>query len=165
MSSPLPGVLVSADDVAAHPEWRVFDCRHDLKNTGYGRQAYARGHIPGALFLHLDDDLSGVKTGSNGRHPLPEVAAFARHMSDCGVGDDVQPRARTGAASQVGVSPAPISIAISARANIACARDSRFTSSISGTSAAAKAATSPIRRARRARAGLSASAAAASARR
>ena len=90
MSSPLPGVLVSADDVAAHPEWRVFDCRHDLKNTGYGRQVYARGHIPGALFLHLDDDLSGVKTGSNGRHPLPEVAAFARHMSDCGVGDDVQ---------------------------------------------------------------------------
>ena len=90
MSSPLPGVLVSADDVAAHPEWRVFDCRHDLKNTGYGRQAYARGHIPGALFLHLDDDLSGVKTGSNGRHPLPEVAAFARRMSDCGVGDDVQ---------------------------------------------------------------------------
>ena len=90
MSSPLPGVLVSADDVAAHPEWRVFDCRHDLKNTGYGRQVYARGHIPGALFLHLDDDLSGVKTGSNGRHPLPEVAAFARRMSDCGVGDDVQ---------------------------------------------------------------------------
>jgi thiosulfate/3-mercaptopyruvate sulfurtransferase len=90
MSSPMPGVLVSTDELAAHPEWRVFDCRHDLKNTGYGRQAYARGHIPGALFLHLDDDLSGVKTGSNGRHPLPEVAAFARRMSDCGVGDDVQ---------------------------------------------------------------------------
>ncbi len=86
----MPGVLVSTDELAAHPEWRVFDCRHDLKNTGYGRQAYARGHIPGALFLHLDDDLSGVKTGSNGRHPLPEVAAFARRMSDCGVGDDVQ---------------------------------------------------------------------------
>ena len=86
----MPGMLVSADELAAHPEWRVFDCRHDLKNTGYGRQAYARGHIPGALFLHLDDDLSGVKNGSNGRHPLPEVAAFARRMSDCGVGDDVQ---------------------------------------------------------------------------
>ena len=86
----MPGVLVSTDELAAHPEWRVFDCRHDLKNTGYGRQAYARGHIPGALFLHLDDDLSGVKNGSNGRHPLPEVAAFARRMSDCGVGDDVQ---------------------------------------------------------------------------
>lgn len=85
MSSPLPGVLVSADDVAAHPEWRVFDCRHDLKNTEYGRQAYSRGHIPGAQFLHLDEDLSGTKTGRNGRHPLPEVAAFAARMSACGV--------------------------------------------------------------------------------
>ncbi|MCK9381164.1 MAG: sulfurtransferase [Sulfuritalea sp.] len=77
--------LVSVEELAAHPEWRVFDCRHDLKNTEYGRQAYARGHIPGALFLHLDDDLSGAKTGRNGRHPLPAVADFAQRMSACGV--------------------------------------------------------------------------------
>jgi thiosulfate/3-mercaptopyruvate sulfurtransferase len=77
--------LVSAEDLAAHPEWRVFDCRHDLRNVEYGRQAYARGHIPGALFLHLDDDLSGARTGGNGRHPLPEVARFAGRMSACGV--------------------------------------------------------------------------------
>ena len=81
----LTHLLVSVEDLAAHPEWRVFDCRHDLKNTEYGRQAYARGHIPGALFLHLDDDLSGAKDGRNGRHPLPDVADFARRMSDCGV--------------------------------------------------------------------------------
>jgi thiosulfate/3-mercaptopyruvate sulfurtransferase len=78
-------LLVSVEQLAAHPEWRVFDCRHDLKNTGYGRQAYAKAHIPGALFLHLDDDLSGVKTGSNGRHPLPDSADFAKRMSECGV--------------------------------------------------------------------------------
>jgi thiosulfate/3-mercaptopyruvate sulfurtransferase len=77
--------LVSAEDLAAHPEWRVFDCRHDLKNTEYGRLAYVRGHIPGALFLHLDEDLSGAKDGRNGRHPLPEVDDFARRMSACGV--------------------------------------------------------------------------------
>ena len=50
--------------LAAHlddPDWRVFDCRHDLQNTEYGAQAYAKGHIPGALFLHLDRDLSGAK--------------------------------------------------------------------------------------------------------
>ena len=81
----LTNLLVSAEDLAAHPEWRVFDCRHDLKNTEYGRQAYARGHIPGALFLHLDDDLSGVKDGRNGRHPLPDLADFAQRMSACGV--------------------------------------------------------------------------------
>ena len=60
MSELAINALVSAEDLAAHPEWRVFDCRHDLQNTAYGRQAYARGHIPGAQFLHLDDDLSGA---------------------------------------------------------------------------------------------------------
>lgn len=85
MTSSPGDALVSVDELAAHPEWRVFDCRHDLRNTGYGRQAYARGHIPGALFLHLDDDLSGVKTGGNGRHPLPDIGDFAQRMSACGV--------------------------------------------------------------------------------
>jgi len=84
------GLLVTADQLAAHPEWRVFDCRHDLKNTGYGRDAYARGHIPGALFLHLDDDLSGPADGRNGRHPLPAVEVFARRMSECGVDASTQ---------------------------------------------------------------------------
>ncbi len=85
--------LVSAETLAAHvddPAWRVFDCRHDLKNTAYGEQAYAKGHIPGALFLHLDRDLSGPMTGSNGRHPLPDIECFAALMSACGVGPDTQ---------------------------------------------------------------------------
>ncbi|MBI5107452.1 MAG: sulfurtransferase [Rhodocyclales bacterium] len=90
MSSSSNGLLVSVDDVAAHPEWCLFDCRHDLKNTEYGRQAYAKGHIPGALFLHLDQDLSGAKTGGNGRHPLPGIDIFARRMSECGVDASVQ---------------------------------------------------------------------------
>ncbi len=85
MGEPSATALVAAAELAAHPEWRVFDCRHDLQNTGYGRQAYGRGHIPGALFLHLDEELSGARDGRNGRHPLPEIAAFARRMSECGV--------------------------------------------------------------------------------
>ena len=85
MSGPGSSLLVTVGELAAHPEWRIFDCRHDLKNTEYGRQAYARGHIPGALFLHLDEDLSGTADGSNGRHPLPGIADFARRMSGCGV--------------------------------------------------------------------------------
>lgn len=85
--------LVSVDTLVAHlddPSWRIFDCRHDLQNTEYGAQAYAKGHIPGALYLHLDRDLSGPMNGKNGRHPLPDIDAFAKRMSECGVGPDTQ---------------------------------------------------------------------------
>jgi thiosulfate/3-mercaptopyruvate sulfurtransferase len=85
--------LVSVDTLAAHidhPGWCIFDCRHDLSNTEYGAQAYAKGHIPGARFLHLDRDLAGTMTGTNGRHPLPDIATFAARMSACGVGPDTQ---------------------------------------------------------------------------
>jgi thiosulfate/3-mercaptopyruvate sulfurtransferase len=89
MFDKLVSVAVLADHLE-NPAWRVFDCRHDLKNTEYGVQAYAKGHIPGAQFLHLDRDLSGPLTGKNGRHPLPDVARFAARMSECGVGPDTQ---------------------------------------------------------------------------
>jgi thiosulfate/3-mercaptopyruvate sulfurtransferase len=86
-------LLVSAEELAAHigdPSWRVFDCRHDLVNTGYGAQAWAKGHIPGALFMSVDDDLSGPKTGKNGRHPLPDPEVFAAKLSASGVGPGTQ---------------------------------------------------------------------------
>jgi thiosulfate/3-mercaptopyruvate sulfurtransferase len=85
--------LISAEELAAHagdPDWRVFDCRHDLRDTGYGEKAYAKEHIPGASFLHLDRDLSGRPNGTNGRHPLPDPAAFAARMAACGVGPRTQ---------------------------------------------------------------------------
>ena len=54
------------------PAWCVVDLRHQLADTGYGERAYAAAHIPRAIFLHLDRDLSGPMTGTNGRHPLPD---------------------------------------------------------------------------------------------
>jgi thiosulfate/3-mercaptopyruvate sulfurtransferase len=87
------GLLVSSEELVSHlgdAGWRIFDCRHDLQNTEYGAQAYAKGHIAGALFLHLDRDLSGVKNGRNGRHPLPDPAAFAVRMNACGVDPDTR---------------------------------------------------------------------------
>ena len=68
--------LVSTDELARHPEWRVFDCRHDLMKPELGREQYGKAHIPGALFAHLDRDLSAPKNGKNGRHPLPDPAKF-----------------------------------------------------------------------------------------
>lgn len=81
-------MLVSTAELADHwsdDNWVVFDCRHDLMDPAKGREAYESGHIPGAHFAGVDTDLSGVKTGTNGRHPLPEPAAFAAFLASKGV--------------------------------------------------------------------------------
>ena len=65
--------------------WRVFDCRHDLAHPALGEQQYGEGHIPGALFAHLDRDLSGRRTGTNGRHPLPDPQDFERWLEKTGL--------------------------------------------------------------------------------
>ncbi len=77
--------LVSTDGLAQHPEWRVFDCRHDLANPQLGEQQYGEAHIPGATFAHLDRDLSAPKTGGNGRHPLPEAKTFIAWLGKQGL--------------------------------------------------------------------------------
>ncbi len=81
-------MLVSTETLAAHlgdPDWIVFDTRHDLAWPDKGRQAWEAAHVPGAYFMHLDHDLSGTKTGKNGRHPMPPLADFAARMNRCGV--------------------------------------------------------------------------------
>lgn len=83
-------MLISAAELAAnldHPDWVVFDCRHDLGNPDYGPEAYAQQHIKGAYFADIEEDLSGRKTGSNGRHPLPAPEDFASFLGRCGVTD------------------------------------------------------------------------------
>ncbi|MFT4172727.1 MAG: sulfurtransferase [Rhodocyclaceae bacterium] len=85
--------LIDAATLGRHlnePDWIIFDVRHELSDGAAGRQAYDAGHIPGALFLSVDDDLSGPKTGRNGRHPLPEQRVFAARLASLGVGDSTQ---------------------------------------------------------------------------
>jgi thiosulfate/3-mercaptopyruvate sulfurtransferase len=78
--------LVSTGELAANlSKWRVFDCRHDLANPKLGEQQYREAHIPGALFAHLDRDLSGRKTGTNGRHPLPDPQDFEKWLEKTGL--------------------------------------------------------------------------------
>ena len=78
--------LVSTAELAAnYQKWRVFDCRHDLAMPDLGEQQYRESHIPGALFASLDRDLSGRKTGNNGRHPLPEPQDFEKWLEKAGL--------------------------------------------------------------------------------
>jgi thiosulfate/3-mercaptopyruvate sulfurtransferase len=80
--------LVGTAELAAHlddPAWVILDCRHDLARPDAGAQEYAKAHVPGARFLHLDRDLAAPPTGKNGRHPLPEPQAFMRKLGAAGV--------------------------------------------------------------------------------
>lgn len=55
----------------------VLDCRFALEEPARGRLHYHQGHIPGAGYLDLDQDLSGPDPhGHAGRHPLPEPATL-----------------------------------------------------------------------------------------
>ena len=89
--------LISAQDLAAHiddPDWVVVDCRHDLMNLAAGREGYAIGHLPGAVFGDIETQLSGAKRGPDGvfrgRHPLPEKEALAETLRSWGVNDGSQ---------------------------------------------------------------------------
>lgn len=82
--------IVPCELLAAHlddPQWRVIDCRHQLSDVGFGEAAYAQGHLPGAVFFHLDRDLSSPMNGRNGRHPLPDVAQLTARLGAAGIGE------------------------------------------------------------------------------
>jgi thiosulfate/3-mercaptopyruvate sulfurtransferase len=64
----------------------LCDCRFDLVDAEAGRKAYEESHIPGAIHVDLDHDLSGHKNGSNGRHPLPSPESWAKTKTRLGIG-------------------------------------------------------------------------------
>ena len=63
----------------------LCDCRFDLVDPLIGKKSYEESHIPGAIYVDLDKDLSGPKTGSNGRHPLPSPEAWAQTKARLGI--------------------------------------------------------------------------------
>ncbi|GAO36525.1 3-mercaptopyruvate sulfurtransferase [Sulfuricella sp. T08] len=80
--------LVSIEELAQHlddPSWIVFDCRFTLTDPEAGRRAYLHGHIPGARYVHLDDDLSSPITPASGRHPLPSPQLLSEKLGLWGV--------------------------------------------------------------------------------
>jgi thiosulfate/3-mercaptopyruvate sulfurtransferase len=85
--------LIGALELAQHlgdPDWVVIDCRADLVDKDFGRRAYDTAHLPGAFFLDLESELSGPKTATSGRHPLPDPASLAARLAACGVGNHSQ---------------------------------------------------------------------------
>lgn len=86
--------LVSCDDAAQHvddPSWLFVDCRYDLADPQKGVREYAKAHIPGAFYAHVDRDLAGpVGDGHKGRHPLPMAGAFQRWAGQQGIAPQTQ---------------------------------------------------------------------------
>jgi len=64
----------------------VVDCRFDLAHTERGAREYREGHVPGAVYAHLDRDLSDADDGGGGRHPLAGPGSMARTLSRLGIG-------------------------------------------------------------------------------
>jgi thiosulfate/3-mercaptopyruvate sulfurtransferase len=67
--------------------YQFVDCRWELGSPGRGRELYLDGHIPGASFLDVDEDLSSPP-GTGGRHPLPDMDEFGAAAAAAGIGDD-----------------------------------------------------------------------------
>ena len=64
----------------------LLDCRFALEDPAYGRRSYLEGHLPGAHFLDLEQDLSApVIKGVTGRHPLPDPSALVERLRSCGL--------------------------------------------------------------------------------
>ena len=73
--------LIDAEKLAENigkPDWVIVDCRFSLADTAVGYQNYQQAHIPGAVYAHLDNDLSSVPVTDHGRHPLPTPQRLAR---------------------------------------------------------------------------------------
>jgi thiosulfate/3-mercaptopyruvate sulfurtransferase len=85
--------LTGVHDLAARltePDLRIVDCRFALLQPGAGRIDYRKGHIPGAVYADLDQDLAAPVSATSGRHPLPEIAIFAQKLERWGIGKDTE---------------------------------------------------------------------------
>jgi thiosulfate/3-mercaptopyruvate sulfurtransferase len=72
------------------PAYAIVDCRFKLDDVEWGHREYSAAHIPGAVYADLAHDLSGPKSGTNGRHPLPDPETLARTFSRLGMASGVQ---------------------------------------------------------------------------
>lgn len=84
-------ILITASQLGqriASGDCVVVDCRFDLVDTAQGRAAWLKGHVPGAAYANLDNDLSSPVGPDTGRHPLPDADKFAKFLASTGWTDD-----------------------------------------------------------------------------
>ncbi len=80
--------VISVDEVfrrLGEAGWVIVDCRYNLMDPEAGRRAYLQGHLPGARYAHLHDDLSGPPLTDHGRHPLPSPEALTVLFTRLGI--------------------------------------------------------------------------------
>ena len=86
--------LISCLELADHlgdDEWVLVDCRFSLDDPDRGQADYLKNHIPGAVYAHLNNDLSGeIIPGVTGRHPLPSIDDMTERFGRWGIGDGTQ---------------------------------------------------------------------------
>ena len=94
---PMHTTLISAADLQQRlhdPDVIIVDCRFELSinkaSVEAGRNAYRHSHIPGALYAHLNEDLSGPISQGTGRHPLPDARVLASTFSRWGIDNTKQ---------------------------------------------------------------------------
>lgn len=66
----------------------IFDVRHVLGDESYGKTEYEKGHIPNAVFVHVEETLTGKIMEHGGRHPLPDMEEFTLNMNNLGLDDE-----------------------------------------------------------------------------
>ena len=85
--------LISTAALALHmddPAFAIVDCRSKLDDLQWGAREFAAGHIPAAVYADLTTDLSGPKSGTNGRHPLPDPHTLVQTFGRLGITSGVQ---------------------------------------------------------------------------
>lgn len=90
---PMFTTLISTANLARHlsdPQWVAVDCSFSLADETDGERTYHQAHIPGALYAHLNLDLSSAPNGTNGRHPLPDVDEFKSRLSEWAIDASTQ---------------------------------------------------------------------------
>jgi thiosulfate/3-mercaptopyruvate sulfurtransferase len=86
--TPLLTIATEVAERLEDPNWVIIDCRFNLMQTAAGREAWSAGHVPGAFYADLDQDLAGPITSASGRHPLPNARAFRCWLGSMGIGPE-----------------------------------------------------------------------------